>query len=268
MQSEILDDQQINHIVESMNRYGYAFGKNMLDKEMLDNIANRLDDYYAQDHERFGKEFLMQINELEVIRNVIEYDPIFKDLLEKHTLLDQVIEKLLHKYAIIHNYNLIRLFPDIKTKMLGHQWHRDVYYFGSGIRTAVNIIIPLQKMNKENGATELIPGSHLLQEMPSEEIIREQTISADLEPGDILFVDAATFHSAGKNNSDKPRTSIVLKYTLSFFTQQYDFCRALPVDTYSERLKSRLGYYVRVPENIEDFRVEPDKRKYKWPLRY
>ena len=251
-----------------MNLYGYAFGKGLIDVNLLNTMADRLDQYYERDHSRYGRDFLMEINELEVIRNVIEYDEIFIELIDKNNELDSAIEALLHKFAIIHNFNLIRLFPDVKTNMLGHQWHRDVYFFGPGIRTAVNIIIPLQKMDPSNGATELIPGSHLHSELPSEEIINQKKISADLDVGDVLFVDAATYHSAGKNTSTKPRTIIVLKYTLSFFTQQYDFCRALPVETYSDHIKARLGYYVRVPENIDEFRVIPENRKYKWPLRY
>lgn len=256
------------NIVESMNHFGYAFGKGMIDTQQLSIISERLDEYYELDHKRFGREFLLKINELEVIRNVIEYDEIFLNFLETNMCLDQTIEKLLHQYAIIHNYNLIRLFPDIKTNMLGHQWHRDVYYFGPGIRTAVNVIIPLQKMNSLNGATELLPASHLMEKLPSEEVINKHKITADLDVGDVLFVDAATFHSAGKNITDKPRTIIVLKYTLSFFTQQYDFCRALPVENYSDKIKGRLGYYVRVPDSIEEFRVTPEKRMYKWPIRY
>jgi ectoine hydroxylase-related dioxygenase (phytanoyl-CoA dioxygenase family) len=258
----------LNEITESMDRNGYAFIKKAIDPSIIQTIYERLDSYYEKDHSRFGKDFLYQINELEVIRNVIEYDDIFIKLLEDCDIMDAAMEKLLHKYTIIHNYNLIRLFPDIKTQMLGHQWHRDVYYFGPGIRTSVNVIIPLQPMNVANGATELVPGTHLHRDIPTEDFMQKNKISAELDPGDILFVDAATFHSAGKNLSQNPRTIIVLKYTLSFFTQQYDFCRSLPVETYSERIKSRLGYYVRVPENIEQFRVTPENRLYKWPIRY
>jgi ectoine hydroxylase-related dioxygenase (phytanoyl-CoA dioxygenase family) len=263
-----MENNNTASIIEMMNQYGYGIGKGMVDSNILKTISDRLDGYYERDHARFGRDFLLEINELEVIRNVIEYDPVFIDLLEKTQELDNAIEQLLHKYAIIHNYNLIRLFPDIKTNMLGHQWHRDVYYFGSGIRTAVNIMIPLQKTTVANGATELIPGSHLHPDLPDADYIEKNKIAAELEPGDVLFCDAATFHAAGKNTSDTPRTIIVLKYTLSFFTQQYDFCRALPVETYSDHIKGRLGYYVRVAENIKDFRVKPELRKYKWPLRY
>lgn len=259
----------LNEIVNNMNYYGYAIGKNMINTDILNTIASRVDGYYEKDHQRFGREFLMEINELEQVRNVIEYDEIFVKLLEDHMVMDEVLNALLHKYHIIHNYNLIRLFPDVKTNMLGHQWHRDVYYFGPGIRTAVNVMIPLQKTTVANGATELIPGSHLHAEMPGEDIIQKHKIAAELEPGDVLFCDAATFHAAGKNTTENPRTIIVLKYTLSFFTQQYDMCRSLPnIESYSDHIKGRLGYFVRVAENMEQFRVKSENRRYKWPIRY
>lgn len=256
-------------ILESMNSQGYAIGRNMIDTGILNTIAERVDSYYERDHARFGRDFLMEINELEQVRNVIEYDEIFVKLLEDTMDMDAVMDTLLHKYHIIHNYNLIRLFPDVKTNMLGHQWHRDVFYFGPGIRTAVNVMIPLQKTTIANGATELIPGSHLHKDLPDTDYIEKHKVAAELEPGDILFCDAATFHAAGKNTTDNPRTIIVLKYTLSFFTQQYDMCRSLPnIESYSDHIKGRLGYYVRVAENLEQFRVKPENRRYKWPIRY
>jgi ectoine hydroxylase-related dioxygenase (phytanoyl-CoA dioxygenase family) len=259
----------IEEIVESMNYQGYAVGKGIIDTEILNTIASRVDAYYEKDHQRFGREFLLEINELEQVRNVIEYDEIFVKLLEDHMIMDDILTALLHKYHIIHNYNLIRLFPDVKTNMLGHQWHRDVYYFGPGIRTAVNVMIPLQKTTIANGATELIPGTHLHKELPGESYIQKNKVAAELEPGDVLFCDAATYHAAGKNTTENPRTIIVLKYTLSFFTQQYDMCRSLPnIEQYSNHIKGRLGYYVRVAENLEQFRVKSENRRYKWPIRY
>jgi ectoine hydroxylase-related dioxygenase (phytanoyl-CoA dioxygenase family) len=125
----------IHKIIDDMNRDGYSILKNVVNHGILNEIRENLDNIYEKDHDRFGSEFLMQINELEVVRNVMEYHDVFAKLLDQTDILDQAVEALLHPYAIIHNYNLIRLFTDIKTKMLGHQWHRDVYYFGPGIRT-------------------------------------------------------------------------------------------------------------------------------------
>jgi len=255
-------------IVESMNYNGYAVAKGVVDHNIINTIAERLDSYYKKDETRFGKEFLFDINESEIIRNVLEYDDIFAHLIDVNDFLDSTIESLLHKFAIIHNYNLIRLFPDKKTKMLGHQWHRDVFFFGPGIRTSVNVMIPLQDTTIDNGATELIPGTHFHKDLPGEKFIEQNKIAAELKMGDILFCDAATFHAAGTNKTQDTRTIIVLKYTLSFFTQQYDFCRMLDMEKYSDRVRHRLGYNVRVPDSLEKFRVTAEKRMYKWPIRY
>lgn len=254
-------------VKEEMDTFGYSIIEDCIDKNLLLKIKSRLDDYYQKDQERFGKDFLVKINELEQVRNVMEYDDLFVDLLEEHRDLDNCIEKLLNRHFIIHNYNLIRLFPDIKTNMLGHKWHRDVFYFGPGIRTAVNVMIPLQETNKLNGATQLIPGSHLHENLPSKEIIERNKIGTNLKLGDVLLCDAATFHAAGSNDSNDTRSLIVLKYTLSFFTQQYDFCKSLPIENYSDWLKGRIGYNVRIAESIEEFRVLPENRKYKWTIR-
>ena len=257
----------VSDICESMDRFGYAIGRQMIDVNLLQRIAERTPGYYKRDHARFGKEFLKKINEAEVIRNVIEYDDIFVDLLEQGVVIDEIICKLLHQWAIIHNYNLITLFPEFKTKMLGHSWHRDVYYFGPGIRTSVILLIPLLDTTDKNGATKLIPGSHLFPNMPTEDLVKSSAISACLNVGDILFVDSATFHSAGINTGGSDRTIISIKYTLSFFTQQYDICRAINVEKYSPFVRERLGYNVRVPASLEEFRVESSRRIYKSPLR-
>tara|TARA_B110001452_G_scaffold72943_1_gene58989 strand:+ start:1541 stop:2323 length:783 start_codon:yes stop_codon:yes gene_type:complete len=255
-------------ILKEIDNKGYCVLKNVLPKKSLLEIESRLNSYYKKDHEKYGKDFLIKINDLENIRNVIEYDDLFLELLEEDHIIDSLMESLLHKNVILHNYNLIRLFPDIKTNMLGHKWHRDVFYFGDGIRTAVNVIIPLQKVTEENGGTMVLPGSHLTEELPDQNYIDKNKLTPTLEVGDVLIVDAACYHSAGNNQTTDTRTIIVLKYTLSFFTQQYDFCKALPVEKYSEKMKGRLGYYVRVPENIREFRSSPEDRKYKWSIRY
>jgi hypothetical protein len=257
----------IHEICESMDRFGYAIGHQLLDVNLLKTIGNQVPDYYKRDHARFGIEFLKKINEAEVIRNVIEYDDIFIKLLEEGVVIDEIIQKLLHQWVIIHNYNLITLFPEFKTKMLGHAWHRDVFYFGPGIRTSVILLIPLTDTSDRNGATKLIPGSHFLPDIPSDDLIERCAISPDLRVGDVLFLDAATFHSAGINSSDMTRTIISIKYTLSFFTQQYDICRAINVEKYSQLIRERLGYNVRVPASLEEFRVEASSRTYKSPLR-
>lgn len=262
----------VNKQVESgwlslLDRDGFYVAKDLISKNLLTEIAMKSEDYFRRDRERFGSDFLAEINENEVLRNAPEYDYIFIELLAASTDLDRMIVEALHQYAIIHNYNLIRLMSGERSEMLGHQWHRDVYFFGPRIRTAINVLIPLQATNHNNGSTIILRGSHSLKDFPKEESLQSDVFSSDLELGDALILDAATFHKAGTNLTDEPRTIISLKYTLSFFKQQYDFCRCLPVESYPVLVSDRLGYKVRVPESLEQFRVQTQDRRYKWPIR-
>jgi len=254
-------------ILAHLNDYGFWIARKLVSTSILTTIAERSNLYFQRDHERFGSDFLEEINENEVLRNAPEYDHIFIELLEASTALDEIIAESLHKYAIIHNYNLIRLSPNTRSDMLGHQWHRDVYFFGPRIRTAINVLIPLQDTSSFNGATQILPGSHGSKNLPDINEIRSQMTAPSLELGDVLILDASTFHKAGTNSTPEPRTIISLKYTLSFFTQQYDFCRSLPVDSYADSVRDRLGYQVRVPESLEQFRVRREQRRYKWSIR-
>jgi ectoine hydroxylase-related dioxygenase (phytanoyl-CoA dioxygenase family) len=254
-------------MLTQLNDQGFWIAKGVVPNRILTEIAERTDSYFQRDHERFGSSFLAEINESEHLRNAPEYDYIFIELLAASAALDEIIAESLHKKANIHNYNLIRLTANSHSDMLGHQWHWDVFFFGPRIRTAINVLIPLQDTSSINGATEVLPGSHGYKDLPGIRTIESQMRAPNLVLGDALILDAATFHKAGTNSTQVPRTIISLKYTLSFFTQQYDFCRCLPVESYPDFVRDRLGYQVRVPENLEQFRVRRDQRRYPWSIR-
>lgn len=253
--------------LDHLSDEGFWIAKGLIPTRLLAEIAENCDDYYRRDHQRFGVDFLTELNEIEHLRNAPEYDYIFVRLLMESVKLDEMMVEALHRNVIIHNYNLIRLMPGSRSKMLGHEWHRDVFFFGPQIRTAVNVLIPLQDTTCKNGATEILLGTHKHKDLPDDKLLPSLIIQPELSVGDALILDASTFHKAGDNSTSTPRTIISLKYTLSFFTQQYDFCRCLPVEEYPGSVRDRLGYQVRVPENLEQFRVPRELRRYKWSIR-
>ena len=65
------ESRVVSDICESMDRFGYAIGHQMLDVNLLRKISQRTPDYYKRDHARFGKDFLQKINEAEVVRKYI-----------------------------------------------------------------------------------------------------------------------------------------------------------------------------------------------------
>lgn len=114
----------------------------------------------------------------------------------------------------------------------GHfrDWHQDSAYFDpqSNDRNAA-VIVYLDDMEADSGATSVVPGSHHLGPLPhvtpAEEFSSKHREVADkrrydaqgvtpaFQAGDALFFLARVLHKAGGNATDRSRTGIIYNYT-------------------------------------------------------
>lgn len=90
------------------------------------------------------------------------------------------------------------------------RWHRDLPYqtFVPSSVFAVNCLLTLDEFNTDNGATWVLPGSHLRVEVPSDEYVVENAVQVRAEPGCFLILDAFLLHAAGHNYTQVERCAI------------------------------------------------------------
>ena len=88
---------------------------------------------------------------------------------------------------------------------------------------SLSMFVAATPSTKSNGATRLIPGSHLWN--AEHEVKEEETVAAELEPGDALFMLSSCYHGGSENRTtDQTRivfaTSIVRgsKLSISFLS--------------------------------------------------
>ncbi len=105
-------------------------------------------------------------------------------------------------------------------------WHQDVRYWSFQQPNLVNVWLALGRETPENGCLKLIPGTHrmafdrerfddelfLRTDLPENRALIAQEISAELEPGDVLFFHARTFHAAGRNQTQQTKYSAVFTF--------------------------------------------------------
>lgn len=94
-----------------------------------------------------------------------------------------------------------------------------------------------------NGATRVIPGSHLWDDrsQPSE----EQAMSIEMPSGSVLLLMGSTYHSGGCNQSDASRTAFVVNFNLGWLRQeenQYLTVRRDKAKQFPEDLQKLMGY--------------------------
>ncbi|KAI9813058.1 MAG: hypothetical protein M1827_004278 [Pycnora praestabilis] len=125
-------------------------------------------------------------------------------------------------------------------QFIGHPRPRPLFSTG--------LMVSLDDFTADNGATVVIPGSHLWSD---ERIpLREQTIPITMPAGSAVFFLAPVYHGAGNNKTDKQRRSLALQYCQPWLRQTENMMIAVQPEDLNEipkRLRDMLGYRVHQP---------------------
>ncbi len=108
-----------------------------------------------------------------------------------------------------------------------------------------NSMWALTDFTDANGATRLVPGSHV-KDNP-EYGGKYDTIAAEMKKGSVLLWDGALWHGGGANKTDTRRTGIAMNYCAGFIRQQENQQLGLKpelVKTFPPRLQELVGYGV------------------------
>jgi ectoine hydroxylase-related dioxygenase (phytanoyl-CoA dioxygenase family) len=130
--------------------------------------------------------------------------------------------------------------------------HRDRFVWGGddaggvipeGIEPQCNGIWAVEDFTAENGATNIVPGSH---KWPfSRQARRDESIPAVMKAGSVLLYNGTVIHSGGENRSNRPRKALNVTYTLGWLRQeenQYLSCPPEIAKNFDQELTDLLGY--------------------------
>jgi ectoine hydroxylase-related dioxygenase (phytanoyl-CoA dioxygenase family) len=178
---------------------------------------------------------------------------IFRDLM-LHPIVDALIGHLLGSDFLLSSLTANIAGPGGEPMVL----HTDQGYVGfwTPLPVVANIAWMLDDFSDSNGATRLVPKSHLdrsatprsssfvpakPQNMPKP----EDTIGAEGPAGSILCFDGRVWHGTGANRTEKPRHALLSYHCRPFVRQQENFSLGLlPEIRRSERdaFLNRLGF--------------------------
>jgi ectoine hydroxylase-related dioxygenase (phytanoyl-CoA dioxygenase family) len=123
------------------------------------------------------------------------------------------------------------------------QWAFDFFPFPSGYEVQCNTIWAIDDFTDENGATRLVPGSHLAADRLSFDT--DATEPATMPAGSVLFYTGAIYHGAGANRSSVVRRGLNITYNVSWLRQEENQYLAVPAEiarTLPEALLRLMGY--------------------------
>jgi hypothetical protein len=148
------------------------------------------------------------------------------------------------------------------------QWAFDFHPFPSGFEVQCNTIWALTDFEEANGATRVVPGSHLAEDRLKFTV--EDTEPAEMERGSALVYTGAIYHGGGANRSDATRLGLNITYARSWLRQEENQYLSVPQEIARElptpllrmmgyaRGAYALGYVDDVRDPLELLRGEGD----------
>ena len=117
-------------------------------------------------------------------------------------------------------------------------------YLPRKVEPLMSTIWAVTDFTKENGATQIVPGSHLWEKdrMPKD----DEIAYAEMKAGSVLLYTGTVLHGGGENISKKDiRTGVFLHYALNWLRQeenQYLSCPPEIAKDISPEIRSLIGY--------------------------
>ncbi|WP_394836054.1 phytanoyl-CoA dioxygenase family protein [Pendulispora rubella] len=169
--------------------------------------------------------------------------------LAEHPRITALLDALLAPNWLLSTLQSIRLHPGEARQ----GWHTDDGFYmpqrPRAMRSGVSTIWALEDFTAENGATEVVPGSHLWgSEHPDDGL--HAVVPAIMPAGSVLVFDAGLWHRGGANRSRGTRLCVSPQYCQPWLRpQESQLLIATPeiVRRASPRVQSMLGYSIHPP---------------------
>jgi phytanoyl-CoA hydroxylase len=226
-----------NEEVEQFRREGYVIARGLGDRQVLatmlaatfDGLAREIEPIeYEADLHYPGAPDSRQAQGGRTVRRLKQAHarhPIFTEWLTQPAFLTRVHQLLGPEVVMpLAHHNCIMTKQPHFSSDTG--WHQDIRYWSFERPELVSAWLSLVPESPDNGCLKLIPGSHrqeydrsrfddelfLRPELPENRALIEQSVYAELQPGDVLFFHCRTFHSATRNHTPDPKYSVVFTF--------------------------------------------------------
>ena len=204
-----------NEQKKQLDEQGYLIFRNMLSASQIESLLTRLEELWAVEGDKAGEENYIESG-VRRLANLANKGDIFRRVYA-HPQVLEVIESIMGPDMRASMVNARDVPPHTGTRMPFHmdsdkgRVRDDIGY------SAATSIWMLDTFTAENGATAIIPGSHLLSKSPkqmledlnashpNEEIVEGQA-------GDVLVFNGHCWHAGRPNQTDGHRRAILVHY--------------------------------------------------------
>jgi ectoine hydroxylase-related dioxygenase (phytanoyl-CoA dioxygenase family) len=231
--------------LEALQRDGYVILERALDRAAIDELIAALAPFEA--HRPMGRNAFEGLRSQRVYSLAGKGAPFLR--LAEHPDVLSVVDRALLPNFLLSTAQSIRLHPGEAAQA----WHTDDGFYVSprphAQILAITVIWAIEDFTADNGATELIPGSHRWGTEPPD-THAPGAVAAVMPAGSALVFDAALWHRGGSNRSPGTRLAVSPQYCQPYLRPQESQLLIVPPDAAracSDRMRAMLGYSIHPP---------------------
>jgi ectoine hydroxylase-related dioxygenase (phytanoyl-CoA dioxygenase family) len=222
---------------------GYTVLENAIAPDFIDEIADALRKVEAELGAVPADNLFEGVHTTRVY-NLLVHGPTFEKI-PVHPDVLPVVERVLDPGALISSLSSIAIGPGERAQPI-HADDQVIPLTRPHIPIICNTMWAITDFTEENGATRVIPGSHLRDHAPNP-LEHYDTIAAEMPKGSVLVWVGSLWHGGGANLTDTPRVGIAMNYCAGYIRQQENQQLGIPtklVSTFPRRLQELIGYSV------------------------
>jgi hypothetical protein len=246
-------DEHSSKIIETLNKDGCVVLDQVLSaeeigqlqselKQQFDAIPDCQGDFYGYATKRLGTLFTRSqlFQKMAILPNILE-------------TMDHFLLQGCSQYQI-NLTQAISIGPK-EIKQIMHQDDPMFPFLHPGQEAMINCMWAVDDFTEENGATVLVPGSHLWPRMQAlnlnyEDLPPHMLTQGVMKKGSVLIYLGSLFHCGGANRTQNRRIGAVISYSLGWLRQAENHYLAYTAEELRrmpERLQRLLGYFVHEP---------------------
>ncbi|HEY8516104.1 MAG TPA: phytanoyl-CoA dioxygenase family protein [Candidatus Binatia bacterium] len=239
----MLTQAEIDAHLQRIAKDGYTIVENAIEPDLVDALAAdlvRLEKELGIEpaNNDFEGSKTWRIYNLLVHGKLWERVPVHENVLP-------IVEGVLDPGCLVSSLSSIAIGPGEKAQPI-HADDQLMPLPKPHVATVCNSMWALTDFTEENGATRVIPGSHLFDRSPTYGK-HYDSIPAEMKKGSVLIWHGSLWHGGGANRTNERRVGIAMNYCAGWIRQQENQQLGIPREIargFSPRLRELVGYGV------------------------
>jgi len=236
-----LDAAALAEHAKRIDADGYTVLEGAIEPELVDALADNLlglEQFYGvrPANNSFEGDHTVRIYNLLALDRLYEAVPVHSNVLP-------LVERVLDPGCLVSSLSSIAIDPG-ETAQPIHADDQLIPIPKPHPPTVCNTMWALTDFTEANGATRIIPGSHLRDHSPDYGAPYD-SIPAEMPRGSVLVWHGSLWHGGGANATDTRRVGIAMNYCAGYIRQQENQQLGIPRDIaarFSPRLRELCGY--------------------------